>query len=387
MNLQDKDQIVNYVIVFFAIAIIAIYGIHIFSTWGSAARPTPLGEDFAIFWAASALSLAGEPEAAYDASRLQDVQRAATGKTTPKGCGWYYPPIFLLLMLPLSLLPYAAALTVWLGGTLSGYLLVLQRLAPSRLTVWLALAFPGTFWNFLYGQNGFFSAALLGGGLLLLNTSPVWAGLLLGAMFYKPQLAVLIPVALVAGRCWKALLATITTAAVLTLISSLVLGNGVWSQFFSHLAIHKKLFESGNLIMFEFVPTTLSAALLAGCNPATGYILQAVIMLFVTAAVFMVWRQGGATPISASVLVLGILLFSHFYCLYDYTLLALPLAWLGWEGYCKDWLPVEKIILILAWFMPIIKLLTSAKIQVGPLILGMLFLLALRRHYLGCRVA
>jgi len=64
----------------------------------------------------------------------------------------------------------------------------------------LALAFPGTFQNFIQGQNGFLSAALLGGGLVILERFPLTGGMLLGALSYKPHLAALIPVALLAGR-------------------------------------------------------------------------------------------------------------------------------------------------------------------------------------------
>ena len=82
---------------------------------------------------------------------------------------WNYPPFFLLMILPLSLLPYLASLIVWLFTTLAGYLLTIRRIVPHRLAPWIFLGFPAVTTNFFYGQNGFLSATLLGGGLVLLE--------------------------------------------------------------------------------------------------------------------------------------------------------------------------------------------------------------------------
>ena len=55
-------------------------------------------------------------------------------------------------------------------------------------------------------------------------------------------------------------------------------------------------------------------------------------------------------------LVLGILLFTPYSFSYDLVLLAIPLAWLGWEGYTKEWLPGEQLFLALGWTMPFIAI-------------------------------
>jgi hypothetical protein len=379
---KDKNLIIYYSYVVSLVLIIAIYGFKIYYNWSYEGKPTPTGEDFSIFWTASALSLAGEPNTVYDLSKFQATQLTLIGKKTPPGCGWYYPPIFLLIVLPLALLPYLISLGFWLAVTLFGYLLVLRCVMPSNLTILLTIAFPATFLNFYYGQNGFLSAALLGGGLhLLLNRSPILAGLVLGVMCYKPQLAFLIPIALLAGKCWKALIATIASALLLAFVSVLVFGFEVWSGFLSNISLHKSLFETANLIKFQFVPTTFSAAILAGFEPISGYIFQGIIMVAVTAVVFWAWLRKGATEITASILVLGILLFPHFYCLYDLTILALPLGWLGWRGYKNGWLPGEIIVLIISYFMPLFYFFPWSNFQIDPIILIALFGFALRRFY------
>jgi hypothetical protein len=92
-----------------------------------------------------------------------------------------------------------------------------------------------------------------------------------------------------------------------------------------------------------------------------------------------VWFRGASPALRSSVLVLGLLLFPAHVFNYD---LALPLAWLGWEGYRKGWLPCEPGLLILGWLMPLFLLPMKGmaiKLPLGPLVLGALFILAWRK--------
>ena len=221
----------------------------------------PLGADFSNYWSSSMLSLAGEPMAVYDFPRLIATQEAVTGVKFP--LAFSYPPTFLLMILPLALLPYLASLVAWLLVTLSNYLLVIRRIAPHPLTPWLALAFPGTFQNFIQGQNGFLSAALLGGGLVILDRFPLTGGMLLGALSYKPHLAALIPVALLAGRCWRALAGAVISAVALALLSALIFGLGTWKAFYQSIPFTAALLNSGSVPWFK-MPTIYAATRLVG---------------------------------------------------------------------------------------------------------------------------
>ena len=64
----------------------------------------------------------------------------------------------------------------------------------------LALAFPAVLINIGHGQNGFLTAALLGGALVVLDRRPLVAGILIGLLVYKPQFGLMIPLALLAER-------------------------------------------------------------------------------------------------------------------------------------------------------------------------------------------
>ena len=156
-----------------------------------------------MFWTSSYMVLHGELSDIYNISKFEAAEKGLTG--TEKGHVWLYPPPFLLMVLPLSLLPFLASMGIWLAVTLSCYLLILRRICPQPYVILWMVFFPGIFSNFLVGHNGFLSGALLGGGLLFINSSPILAGILFSLSFYKPQLGILIPLALLAGRRWKIL--------------------------------------------------------------------------------------------------------------------------------------------------------------------------------------
>lgn len=337
----------------------------------------PLGADFSHYWVASSLAKAGDPAAVYNSQEFLAAQEAFFKVKFP--LPWLYPPTYLLLVLPLALLPYLPALAVWLVVTLGAYLAVVRRIAPHPRTLWLALAFPGTFQNFFHGQNGFMSAALLGGGLLLLNRSPLTGGFLLGLLSYKPHLWVLVPLALVAGRRWRALMAAMAAALAMVLVSWLALGQQVWIAYWHNISLPMTLLREGFLPIDKMV-TVFSALLQFGTGLATALVVQTVIMIAVGGAIFGLWRRETAFAVQASGLVLGILLFTPYSFSYDLMLLAIPLAWLGWEGYTKEWLPGEQLFLVLGWTMPFMAIIGGQlKVQLAPLILVALFLLVWRR--------
>jgi hypothetical protein len=112
----------------------------------------PLGADFSHYWIASSLAQAGHPLTVYQAPKFIAALEAFFKVAYP--VPWFYPPTFLLIIYPLAFLPYLVSLVLWLTATLTAFLAVLRRIAPHPLTLWLALAFPGTFQNFFHGLGG-----------------------------------------------------------------------------------------------------------------------------------------------------------------------------------------------------------------------------------------
>src|SRR5207244_11228411 len=96
----------------------------------------------------------------------------------------------------------------------------------------LALAIPMAFINALVGQNGFLTAALIGGTLYLIPIRPVLAGICLGLLTYKPQYGLLFPIVLIAAGHWRVFISAGVTAVVLAPASWLALGTHSWLAFF-----------------------------------------------------------------------------------------------------------------------------------------------------------
>ena len=67
----------------------------------------PLGTDFISFWTASQIALSGAPASAYDVATHWAAQKALFGDGL-NYTAFFYPPVFLLLCLPLALLPFWA---------------------------------------------------------------------------------------------------------------------------------------------------------------------------------------------------------------------------------------------------------------------------------------
>jgi hypothetical protein len=340
----------------------------------------PVGADFVQYWAASRLTLAGNAVTIYQPSKFFEAERQVTGVFYP--VPWLYPPMFLLILLPLALMPYFVSLCAWLAVTLIGFLKVLQRIAPHRLAFWLTLAFPGTFQNLIHGQNGFLSAGLLGGGLLLLDQKPWLAGILLGLLTYKPHLAVLVPLALAAGRYWKSLAGMIITVIVLTAVSALVLGTQVWLAFWHNIPFAMQLILDGAIPIYK-MPTVFAGILEAGGGLWLAQALQGVVTLGVLAMVAVVWYRRKPLPVRGSFLCLAALLATPYAFPYDLTILALSLAWLGWEIMTTGWLPLEQPVMALAWLLPLVvaPLAQATHCQVGPLVLLACLGVAARRAF------
>ena len=192
----------------------------------------PNASDFVSFYAAGELANAGTPEAAY----LQPEHFAAEQRASEPGVSYvffFYPPVFLLLCAPFARLPYLPAFLLFEGSSLIFCLFAVKRILAEKGWAWLlpVLAFPAIFINLGLGQNAFLTAALFGGGTLLVDRRPFLAGVLFGALCYKPHLGLLIPVALLAAGRWRSIAGAAGSAATLIALSAVIFGWRTWHEF------------------------------------------------------------------------------------------------------------------------------------------------------------
>ena len=192
-------------------------------------------QDWMVYYAAARAYLDGDLPLIFDGERFTAYLNAyfADWLTEPFAFrSWAYPPPFLLLLIPFGMLGFAVSCALFEAATLAALLAALRHsLGSGRRwalhAVSLLLA-PAAWFNIVSGQNGFLSAALLVGGFGLMPRRPALAGVLLGLMAYKPQLWLLVPVALVAARQWRVLATAIATGAAMALASVAVFGIESW---------------------------------------------------------------------------------------------------------------------------------------------------------------
>ncbi|HEX6979587.1 MAG TPA: glycosyltransferase family 87 protein [Alphaproteobacteria bacterium] len=339
----------------------------------------PLGYDFITFWAASYLALAGEAAAAFDVTRIVAVEQMAV-PGSPAVFLWHYPPPFHLIVLPFALMPYLVAYAAWVASTLAASAGVIRRFAPRPETLALVLAFPGTFVNAFHGQNGFLSTALFGAALLLLPARPVAAGVMFGLLCYKPQLGLLVPLALLCGRQWVALASAAATALAFAGLSTVATGWDAWAAFFRNLPTVRLLLDDA-MLPWAKIPSVYVGLRMLGFGVTPAYVVHGAVAVLVAATVARVWWLRAPLRLSAAVLSAGAVLIPPYLFDYDLALLAIPLAILAWDGLSRGWRSGEREILVLAWLVPmtapIIAMPTG--INVAAPCLGALFIVAVRR--------
>ncbi len=351
-------------------------------------RGKPIGADFMSYWSAARLALDGRAEAAFDGAAITLVQHQAVPFLPNIWYPWHYPPIFLLVVAPLGLVPYPAALASFVVGTAALWAALVRRVLTDRAWI-VAAATPAGLINLIDGQNAFLTAALAGFALLWLDRRPVAAGVLIGLLAVKPHLAVLFPLALLAEGRWRSIAAAAVTVLMLIGASLLAFGWGPWAAFLDHLPVTQAMADQG-AVPWGTMPSPYVFALSVGLPVIVARVLQAVVALFAAGCVWWVWkRPGAAFEAKAATLVAGSLLVSPYLFYYDLTWAALAVAWLAMLGLERGFYRGEREILLFAWLAPAlmqpVHALTS--LQPGFPAVLLLLLLAVRRAASAPRLA
>jgi arabinofuranan 3-O-arabinosyltransferase len=284
--------------------------------------------DFVNVWAAGVMALDGAPAAAYDPWLHKPVEDAAVGWHFDGHYGWHYPPPFLFIAAGLALLPYLPAHLIWVCATLPLYVASIRTISGERLGWLLALACPTLLANATVGQNGFLTAALIGGTLHFMPRQPLVAGLCLGLLTYKPHFGLLFPLIFLVDQRWKTLAAATATAALLGLASWLCFGAVAWEAFFRWLPETSRAFLSEGQADWAKLQSLFALVRVLGGSEGLAWILQGTLSVSVAAAVIAIWRRAVPYELKAAALATGTLLITPYVYLYDLLVLAVPVAFL-----------------------------------------------------------
>ena len=324
---------------------------------------SPLFYDFSVFHQAGLLAGTGHAADAYDDGKMLEAQQAAFPGSRLR-LPWNYPPTFQLMLMPVGALPYVAAWLAWSCVLYGCYVLLARRLAEDFVQLGLVLLAPGAAVNLFFGQNGILSTVLMGAGVLLLGSRPILAGILLGMMAYKPQFAVLIPLALVAGREFRTLAAAALSQAALVLFSVIVLGTDPWLAFLHRITQPSSVFSSSSSD-WHAIPSIMIFARTLGLSDLGSSLCQWSIAAVAAAVVTWCWWKTRNSALRLATLATATVLVTPYLRGYDMTLLILPVAALMSLARLDL---IEKAVVLCAWLVPAILMFSSWRIQFGPLV-------------------
>jgi len=298
----------------FAIAFLILF---VKAAWVNFTGPRMV--DFLSYWAAARLAVQGHAPLAYDLNvhRHIELSAAAFYGLNP----FPYPPPFLLLLLPFGIPPYGVAFPIWVGATGMFYVLASRRMSSPSF----AFAQPAVFLNEIQGQNGFLTCGIFMLAATALPTAPYLAGAIWGLLIIKPQLALLLPVALIAGREWKAIAGGAISAIAVLLVALLALGIEAYKGFFRILPLYGQWMATSEW-PWQKLASPFALLRYFGAPQSAALLIHVAIALV---AAFLTWRAWArAMPERVPVLGAATLLVSPYTLTYDSLLLLMPLAWL-----------------------------------------------------------
>jgi alpha-1,2-mannosyltransferase len=341
----------------------------------------PLGTDFSNVYAAGTLTRQGRPAEAYEPALQHAAEKAVFGGREVPFYGWHYPPFFFAVAVVVAAVPYAWGLAIWLAASFAVYLAAIRAILPGPQTLLIAAAFPAVFVNVGHGQNGFLTAALLGGALHLLDRRPWLAGVLIGLLAYKPQFGVLIPLALLAGGRWSTIGAAVATVAALLALSFAALGGGVWHAFADSMTFTQTVVLEQGGTGWEKIQSVFSAVRMWGADVHTAYAVQIALALLLVASLAWLWQGDAAFELKASALATGSLLATPYVLDYDLVVLAVAIAFFARHGLSRGFRTFEISLLAAAWIVPLLAraVAGSTGIPLGLMTMLTLYALILRR--------
>ena len=345
---------------------------------GVQAGTEPLHDFFALWGWSAMIHATRHTGAIYDPSAVKAFLHAQD----PRFRGNYpfaYPPSFLLLIWPLALLGRTASYVVFVLVTLAFYLAAIGRRPWRRPIMLLGLIAPATVLTITAGQNGLLTGALLIGGCRLLERRPVLAGVLFGLLSCKPQLGVLIPIALMAAGMWRVIAAAAATVLASVVASGAAFGWAMWARWM-HALFGLTRFVSAQPKLYQLMPTVSANLHLLGAPPWLALAAQLGAAGLAAAGVWWSWRRGpGRVP--TAVLQVGTFLATPYAFFYDLPILTNALLEIALDRLDTNeaFSATELLAMAAAVVLPLVMTMGNGSIPWSGFVLPPLFALSLWR--------
>ncbi|WP_259461172.1 glycosyltransferase family 87 protein [Paraburkholderia fungorum] len=349
---------------------------------------TTPGIDFSVFWSASYAMLHGPAWQVYDYAYFQKIEAALFQLPRASFLPWLYPPTFLVFIKPLALVPPVVAYFLFVG--VSALLFIVATLKLSRLTAsmggsrragLLVAACPCVFVAAVFGQNSLLTAALAVLAVHWLARHPARAGLCIGLLAIKPQMALLLPFVLIAAHAWRALGVAALSAALFGALSVVICGVQSLHLFMLSTSLARELILEHARRYWLSSPTTFAVLREGGAPLTAAYAAEAGVALIAVAAAWHIWKTTRDTRLRGATLAVATLLANPYVWHYELAWLGIAIACLTAIGFDQGWRRGEQAVLVLAWLLPVYEFFNrlAGLPQIGPVVLLLMLLLILRR--------
>ena len=276
----------------------------LFDTW----RTLPLGFDFSALWTGARVALE-HPARLYDFAYVLGEHARLIGDNHIGP--FIYPPSALWVLAPFGLLSFPLAYGLWL-------------LLTGGLFVWAAMRAGAKGWFLLFppimlvaapGQTSFLVGGLVIAGLALRRRERI-AGALFGlAAAFKPQLLVLLPLALVADGRWRTIFYSGLIGLSVCLTSAVILGPGSWIEWLKAVPRFQHIFFTTLSVTRAVTPYAWLVS--KGASGAWAYLLVPPVAV----GVWMTFRKTGRLAERMLALFGGTLLIIPYAMNYELALL------------------------------------------------------------------
>ena len=199
--------------------------------WVQAYMSDNFHNDLTFYYAAAKIGVSHGWQSIYDLRLQQEALDSLGSRIQIAELARYIsPPPVAWLAAPFTFLPFQAAYFMWSALLLVALAWTWYLTAPGNgrtrlIHLAAAIGWLPVIYGLQLGQPGLFVALGVAGSYALLGRGrPFWAGIALGALVLKPQLAFLVPAALLVSGRYRAFWGSVVAISVLALIAAFVVG-------------------------------------------------------------------------------------------------------------------------------------------------------------------
>jgi alpha-1,2-mannosyltransferase len=379
-----------------------------------------VGHDFLAFYTAGHFVREGQAARMYDLEAVRQFQKEVGEinhlelKKESFGPFWN-PPFYAWIFVPIAGLPFRTALAMWWGVNLiclAGSMVLMCRMLSNSSDWRIVGLVPAILLNSLsfhqalnHGQNTFGSLLLLCATVWFWRKgAALWAGIICGLLFYKPQLGAAVAIVLVLSLGWRALVGVAITSMVLLGVTVMSMP-GIVQVYLAKMPGNLAWMQETNSYLWERHVTLKAFWRLMLQGHGMGETMVVVKILWMVSVGIIggllagaVWRQmqsGRHTmPRSIAATIVTMPLLMPFYFDYDLLLLSIPAVLFAGEIVAqRREMTLEERWLVRAWVVLFVVMFFNAsvsgmiRVHLAVISLSAVALLHIRRAWRIDRVA